>query len=246
MTTTSPPPQSRAADEAKQASRPSGTAELVVSDLAGTLVTDTGVVARAYEDVLTRFGIPFTGDDLVQARGASKTAVITALVRRCAPLERVGALSAEILGEFNAAVLAGLADAPEVDGVTEAITALKSTGIRLALTTGFTRPVAEQIIAHRPWRSDIDLLITAEDVCGGRPSPYMIFHAMHLLGVRDIATVAVIGDTVPDLESGTNAGARWVIGVLSGAHPVTLLGATRHTHLLSTFAGLPALLARAS
>ncbi len=218
----------------------------MVSDLAGTLISDAGVVALVYDDVLTRFGIPFTDDDLTQARGASKHAAITALVRRCTPPDRVDALSTEILGEFNAAALAGLADAPEVDGVTEAITTLKSSGIRLALTTGFARGVAERIIARRPWQADVDLLVTAEDVGIGRPMPYMVFHAMQALGVHDVAAVAVIGDTALDLQSGTNAGARWVIGVLSGAHPVGLLGPTRHTHLLSTFADLPLLLARAS
>jgi phosphonatase-like hydrolase len=217
----------------------------VVSDLAGTLIADAGVVARVYETVLTRFGIPFTGDDLSRARGASKRAAITTLVRRCTPPDRVEALSSEILDEFNADALEGLTDAPEIDGVSEAITALRSNGIRLALTTGFARPVAERIIARHPWHADIDLLITAEDVRSGRPMPYMVFHAMHTLGVRAVANVAVIGDTVLDLQSGTNAGARWVIGVLSGAHPVALLGATRHTHLLGTFADLPLLLTRA-
>ncbi len=59
--------------------------------------------------------------------------------------------------------------------------------------------------------------------------------------IYDVATVAVVGDTPLDLQAGANAGAGWVIGVLSGAHGLETLGSTRHTHLLDSVAGLPAL-----
>jgi phosphoglycolate phosphatase-like HAD superfamily hydrolase len=52
----------------------------------------------------------------------------------------------------------------------------------------------------------------------------------------------VIGDTALDLQAGTNAGAGWVIGVLSGAHDAEMLGRTPHTHLLPSIAELPGLL----
>jgi phosphoglycolate phosphatase-like HAD superfamily hydrolase len=51
----------------------------------------------------------------------------------------------------------------------------------------------------------------------------------------------VIGDTPLDLEAGSHARAGWVVGVLSGAHGIETLGATRHTHLLPSVAQLPAL-----
>ena len=54
--------------------------------------------------------------------------------------------------------------------------------------------------------------------------------------------VAAIGDTVLDLQAGSNAGAGWVIGVLSGAHDAETLGRTPHTHLLPSIAELPSLL----
>jgi hypothetical protein len=59
--------------------------------------------------------------------------------------------------------------------------------------------------------------------------------------VRAVDRVAVVGDTPLDLEAGTNAGARWVIGVLSGAHGLSTMGPTRHTHLLESVAALPCL-----
>lgn len=59
--------------------------------------------------------------------------------------------------------------------------------------------------------------------------------------VHPVARVAAIGDTALDLQAGVNAGAGWVIGVLSGAHELGRLGQTPHTHLLPSIAELPLL-----
>ena len=64
--------------------------------------------------------------------------------------------------------------------------------------------------------------------------------------VRPVARVAAIGDTALDLQAGVNAGAGWVIGVLSGAHDLATLGRTPHTHLLPSIAELPLLFGIAS
>ena len=57
-----------------------------------------------------------------------------------------------------------------------------------------------------------------------------------------MARVLVAGDTPRDLESGTNSGAAFVVGVLSGASDEDELRSYPHTHLLSSVADIPALL----
>jgi phosphoglycolate phosphatase-like HAD superfamily hydrolase len=52
-----------------------------------------------------------------------------------------------------------------------------------------------------------------------------------------------VGDTPLDLQAGTNAGLYGVIGVLSGASTEATLRREPHTHILSSVASLPALLA---
>jgi phosphoglycolate phosphatase-like HAD superfamily hydrolase len=54
--------------------------------------------------------------------------------------------------------------------------------------------------------------------------------------------VAVVGDTVSDLASGTAAGAGAVIGVLSGAHDESTLAAVPHTALIGDVTALIGLL----
>jgi phosphoglycolate phosphatase-like HAD superfamily hydrolase len=69
----------------------------------------------------------------------------------------------------------------------------------------------------------------------------MIFHAMQSLGVTDVHRVAVVGDTVLDLQAGWNAGVRWNIGVWSGAHTREQLEQAPHTHLLPDVGQLPSI-----
>jgi phosphoglycolate phosphatase-like HAD superfamily hydrolase len=72
----------------------------------------------------------------------------------------------------------------------------------------------------------------------------MIFGAMERLGIADPAAVVVVGDTTSDLEAGTNAGARAVVGVLSGAHDRKTLAVAPHTDLIDDVTDLIGVLTR--
>ena len=95
------------------------------------------------------------------------------------------------------------------------------------------------------WRREIDLALSPADVGRGRPAPDLVLGAMARLGVADPAAVAVVGDTVSDLQAGHAAGAGAVIGVLSGAHDAAALGAADPTAVLPDVTGLVALLEQA-
>ena len=62
---------------------------------------------------------------------------------------------------------------------------------------------------------------------------------MSRLQLADAARVASVGDTVSDLEAGANAGTRWNIGVLSGAHSREQLATAPHSALIDSVASLP-------
>jgi len=59
--------------------------------------------------------------------------------------------------------------------------------------------------------------------------------------VTRVHRVASVGDTALDLQAGYNAGVRWNVGVLSGAHDRRALESVPHTHLLPSVAELPGL-----
>ena len=73
----------------------------------------------------------------------------------------------------------------------------------------------------------------------------MIFRAMEMTNVSDVRQVISVGDTPLDLQSGTNAGVRGVVGVLTGAHDHERLQREPHTHIVASVAGLPELIERA-
>jgi phosphoglycolate phosphatase-like HAD superfamily hydrolase len=68
---------------------------------------------------------------------------------------------------------------------------------------------------------------------------------MEATGVQDVRQVLNVGDTPLDLQSGTNAGVRGVVGVLTGAHDLESLGREPHTHIIASIAELPELIERA-
>ena len=61
---------------------------------------------------------------------------------------------------------------------------------------------------------------------------------MEAAGAASVHRVANVGDTTLDLRAGRNAGVRWNIGVLSGAHDRRTLEGAPHTHLIPSVADL--------
>jgi phosphoglycolate phosphatase-like HAD superfamily hydrolase len=57
-----------------------------------------------------------------------------------------------------------------------------------------------------------------------------------------VSGVFVAGDTPNDLRAGANAGARYVAGVLTGAHDAASLRREPHTHILTGAATIPEVL----
>ena len=55
---------------------------------------------------------------------------------------------------------------------------------------------------------------------------------MALTGVSQLNHVAKVGDTASDMQEGTAAGCKWVIGITSGAYTREELTKEKHTHLV--------------
>lgn len=218
--------------------------ELVVSDFAGTAMKEEGAVLVAYRLALTEFDIPFTEDDLAARRGASKRAVFQELAARVGPPEEVDAIAGQALGVFEDALRREYESGPvrEIEGAGEAVAAMRNVGIKVALTSGFERNVVDLLVRRLGWADLFDRVYASDDAPAGRPAPYLIYRSMIDLQVHDVGRVCVIGDTPLDLQAASNARAGWIVGVLSGAHGLETLGATPHTHLLPSIAGLPKLL----
>src|ERR1700682_2995678 len=221
-------------------------AKLIVFDMAGTVIEDAGEVPAAFPPLLRNHEIEITSDSLRDVRGASKREVIQRFVERQLGGSKADVLarSEEIYNSFRS-TLAGMYKkdgVQEIAGATETFTWLQQRGVRVALNTGFDRTITDILLNTMRWDRDlINAVICGDDVAQGRPAPYLIFRTMELSGETSVHQVKNVGDTVLDLQAGQNAGVRYNIGVLSGAHAKEQLEREPHTHLLSSVAMLPAL-----
>jgi len=100
-----------------------------------------------------------------------------------------------------------------IPGVLDCYAALRKQGIVLGTTTGYPRMIGEPVAeAARAQGFIPDHCVFADEVPAGRPAPWMIFRNMEAARIFPPALVVKVGDTVPDIEEGCNAGA-WSIGV---------------------------------
>ena len=217
---------------------------LVVSDLMGTSLRDDGAVLPAYRAAFAECAIPFTEEELATKRGAHKLTLFTEFASRRYPAEEAKKIAAAALEVFEGQLRRFLASGGGVPipGAEDAVRRLRAAGIKVALTSGFDRGLIADIVKHCGWGELFDAVVYPDEVPAGRPAPYLIFQAMQETRVEAVARVAAIGDTSLDLQAGINAGAGWVVGVLTGAHDAETLGRTPHTHLLPSIADLPDLL----
>ena len=199
--------------------------ELVVFDMAGTTVSDDGVVELAFQRAAERSALPteYSPMDALEyvrrTMGMSKIDVFTHLAggdvdaasRATAAFE---AAYAELIEETGAT---------EIPGAAALIRGLRVDGLRVALTTGFAPVTRDAILRSLGWEDLVDIVLSPIDAGRGRPSPDLVLTAALRAGVSAMSAVAVLGDTASDVRSGRAAGAGLVVGVLSGSHDRAVL-----------------------
>ncbi len=215
---------------------------LACLDMAGTTVADGGLVLAAFGAALDDMGVEDPGERdrmtayVVATMGESKIAVFRALTG-----DEDAARRANLA--FEAAYGRMIGTTTALPGALDTITELRSTGVRVTLTTGFSRHTTDALLDHLGWRDAVDLSLCPADARGrGRPYPDMVLTAALALGVDDVRDVAVVGDTASDIRSGLSAGASIVAGVLTGAHDRDRLAAAGATHVLDGVADIVVLI----
>jgi phosphonatase-like hydrolase len=218
---------------------------LACLDMAGTTVRDDGAVETAFDEALAAVGVPpgsVRHDEahrfVRETMGWSKADVFARLL---GPDEAERA-TARFASAYEAIVATG--NVEPIRGAPEVLRDLRARGVLICLTTGFAPSTRDTLLDALQWRAAVDLALSPADVGRGRPAPDLVLGAMARLGIGDPGAVVVVGDTVSDLEAGTAAHARAVVGVLSGAHDETTLTAAPHTAILPDITGLIGLLER--
>ena len=216
--------------------------KLVVCDIAGTTVCDSGQVVTAFADTLRKYELEFTADQLRRVRGSSKRQAVLEFIP-AGPDRDLFAEEVYVSFRDRLAQIYETDGIEPIDGAEQVIRELRAKGVSVALNTGFDREITDLLLRSLNWDEGIvDAVVCADDVSQGRPAPYLIFRAMELTGTINPNYVVNVGDTKMDLEAGYNARVRLNVGVLSGAHDRETLEQAPHTHILSSIAKLPTLL----
>lgn len=100
-----------------------------------------------------------------------------------------------------------------VPGLLDCVAAVRARGCKISTSTGYFREAAELAYAAAKQQGyEPDFNCCPSDVSAARPAPWMIYRAMEALGVYPPWAVVKVGDTIPDVAEGRNAGA-WSVGV---------------------------------
>ena len=206
----------------------------VVFDWAGTIV-DHGSRAPVdtLQDVFAGSGVPI---EVVEARlsmGIAKKdhiRCILQIARVAEEWERVhGAAPAEadveaLYAAFVPKQIESLSRfSTVIAGVPAAAEGLRSRGIKIGSTTGYTRPMLDYLMGRaREQGFAPDCAICPQDVPGGgRPAPWMCYLNAIRLQISPLWAMVKIGDTPSDVAEGLNAG-MWTIGITRTGNEVGL------------------------
>ena len=205
----------------------------VFLDWAGTVV-DHGSVApvKALEVIFAEAGVPLQRPLVRRYMGLAKKDHIRKILEEpqvAAHWRTVHGSSPDesdvvrLYAKFEPQMMELLAGYAEViPGAAETAEILRGKGIKIAGTTGYTRPMLErleQLAAEQGYRTDKSLV--PEDVGAGRPYPWMIFKLAIDLRIYPLFACVKIGDTESDIEEGRNAGL-WTIGLTRSGNSVGL------------------------
>jgi phosphonoacetaldehyde hydrolase len=192
-----------------------GRVTAVILDWAGTTV-DHGSLApvRTLQKLFAGRGIAVTEEETRRDMGIHKKDHIRALLRAKTGQPPDEAMVEDLFAAFIPMQMDCLAAySVVIAGVGAAVDELRTRGIKIGSTTGYTRPMLDLLLAaaaphgYRP-----DCALCPDDAGAGRPWPWMCYLNAIRLRAYPMHTMIKIGDTLSDIEEGLNAG-MWTIGI---------------------------------
>ncbi len=201
-----------------------GPLQAVILDWAGTTM-DYGCFAPAvvFREVYRRKGIDITMEQAREPMGAHKKVHI----RQISQMEPVAQKWKDIHGrrpneddvgnmfeDFVPLQLDCLAQyADLIPGTLEAVADFRRRGMKVGSTTGYTEEMMALLCGEAEKRGYVpDATACATQVPAGRPAPWMCLQNAFDLQIYPMEAFVKVGDTLPDIAEGLNAG-MWTIGL---------------------------------
>jgi len=216
-----------------QRGRYTGPLKAIILDWAGTIV-DYGSCAPAgvFVEVFARHGVPITMPQARAPMGSEKRAHIAAIAampevaeawqrannRTCTD-EDIDAMYREFV-PLQIETMPRFADL--IPGIMEAVAEFRERGLMIGTTTGYNAEMMRVLAAEAARRGfEPDSIVSSDMVPEGRPAPWMALKAAALMGIYPMSAIVKIGDTIPDIHEGLNAG-MWTIAVAATGNELGL------------------------
>jgi phosphonoacetaldehyde hydrolase len=210
-----------------------GKVQAAILDWAGTTV-DYGCFApvAAFMRAFEQQGVPITVSQARAPMGMGKRDHIRAITRMELVAEqwqeKFGRACAEadvetLHHEFETQLLDSIVEYSDViPGTTETIAQFRARGMKIGSTTGYTRALMTPVTYEAQARGYTpDAVVCVDEVPAGRPAPWMALQCMVDLKIYPAEAIVKIGDTVPDIEEGLNAG-MWTIAIVETGNEMGL------------------------
>jgi len=197
----------------------------LVLDWSGT-TADAYVIAPAvvFVEVFQNQGIEISMEEARGPMGLRKDLHIKALTEEPVIAERWKAVhgkepdQTDVDRMFEDFVPAQVSCLPKyttlLPGVAEVTQRLQAQGLKIGVSTGFTRVMADVLVAAaiaQGFKPDAD--VAGDDVKeGARPKPFMVYKNLDLMDISPIQSVVKVDDTTGGVGEGLNAGC-WAVGV---------------------------------
>jgi phosphonoacetaldehyde hydrolase len=201
-----------------------GPLKAVILDWAGTTM-DYGCYAPAvvFVEVYRRQQVPISVAEARIPMGAHKKVHLRQISQLDAVAQRWESVHGRrpteddveaMFQEFIPLQLACLADYAElVPGTLDTVKECRRRGLKIGSTTGYTAEMMAILMREAKRRGyEPDATVCATDVPAGRPEPWMCLQNAQLLRLYPMESIVKVGDTLPDIEEGLNAG-MWTVGL---------------------------------
>jgi len=222
--------------------------QCVVFDMAGTTVNEDNIVYKTLQAAINHYNVPVDLNHvLLYGAGKEKFQAIKDIISN-SPYELDEKAQIEVFNYFLAQLDIAYTnfDVTPMPGAELVFAALKQSGVKVVLNTGYNRATAENLLKKLGWAEgqQIDLLVTASDVPHNRPMPDMILYAKNKLQIADTKQMVKIGDSCIDIEEGKNAGCLLNIGITTGAQTETQLMEAKPEYIVHSLSALLEILSK--
>jgi phosphoglycolate phosphatase len=216
---------------------------LVCCDLAGTIISASSVLEKAFAEAIATQGVvpgtaAYARSMVVVDRsgGQPPRDVMHALFA-----DEAQAQAAYLSFERSYRTVVDRFGLTTVAGARDTLAKLSGAHHKVCVISGFSRPTSRLVLERAGITRVVDLTLCLDDAPRGFPWPDPVLTAIVRLGIDDVASVAVVGDSENVITAGRRAGARTLVGI-PGERAAQRLRAAGANHLINTLAELPALL----